>query len=374
HERNMLMKTLLSFGIPLFIAIAAAFPASSLADVPSDKLQVGVILPLSGESASVGEAIRNGMLLSYDHLPAEVRSKLELVFEDDGLKPKSTIAAYRKLAASGDLDVVVTASSGTSNALAPLTENDKRPLIAIATDPKVVAGRSYAVNFWVTPEEQARVGVQEALKRGYRRIARISTIQDAMLSLKNHFDEEVGDRIKVVLDEEYPAEIKDFRPYITKLKGQQDLDALVVGLMPGQLGVFARQVRQLGVTLPIFGFESLEDSNEVAASNGALVDQWYVNTDDPDRSFIEKFKHRYPNSSLYGASNGHDIVLLLASTIKQELDAEGINTFLHTVQGFSGALGEYSATKDNRFTLPAAVKIVTRDGFRKLYDSSSVRR
>ena len=48
------------------------------------------------------------------------------------------------------------------------------------------------------------------------------------------------------------------------------------------------------------------------------------------------------------------------------MDTEEINRFLHTVKDFTGVMGTYSATEKNNFTLPAAVKVVTRDGFKKL--------
>jgi len=41
--------------------------------------------------------------------------------------------------------------------------------------------------------------------------------------------------------------------------------------------------------------------------------------------------------------------------------------FLHTVKDFNGALGTYSASGDNRFTLPAAIKVITADGFKKIH-------
>lgn len=342
------------------------FPSSVFAESDPKTLRVGVILSFTGDAASVGEAVRNAMTLALEKLPKETRDRLELVYEDDAMSPKNTITAFRKLLRAGRLDVVVNTGSGTSKAIAPLVESEKIPLIAIATDPEVVAGRSWVVNFWVTPEEQVRVAIPEALRRNYSKIARITAIHDFTLAMKKYFDLENRNRIKLVLDEEFPPNAKDFRSFLTRLRSRDKVDAILASLMPGQLGVFAKQTRQMGIEVPIFGFETLEDSNEVKASDGALVGQWYVNTDDPDSTFIDEFRSRFPDSSLYGASNGYDIVLLLGAAVEKGATRAQVNHFLHTVKDFKGALGTYSATTDNRFTLPAAVKVVTEDGFKKV--------
>lgn len=66
------------------------------------------------------------------------------------------------------------------------------------------------------------------------------------------------------------------------------------------------------------------------------------------------------------AVNCYDIARLLGhSAEKNHSSAELIN-YLKTVKDFKGAGGTFSATGDNRFTLPAVVKVVTEDGFREL--------
>ncbi|MCB0338456.1 MAG: penicillin-binding protein activator [Bdellovibrionales bacterium] len=330
-------------------------------------LRIGVILPLTGEAASVGQAIQNGMQFAYDQLPTESQSRLKIAYEDDGLNPARTISAYRKLLSEQRIDGVVVASSGTSKALAPHVEKDKVPMLAIATDPKVVEGRNYAMNFWVSAESEVSTAIPEARRRGYKTLARIITQHDFPVAVKSHFDEMANGEFTFLLDEEYPADEKNFRSYLTKVASSEaELDAIYVGLMPGQLGIFAKQVKEMGISLPMFGFETFEDSQEVKVSNGSLVGQWYVNTDDPSEAFHNAFKLKYPKSSLYGASNGNDIVLILAEAAKRELDRDALNGFLHTLTDFTGALGTYSATADNRFTLPAAVKVVTESGFAKI--------
>jgi len=348
----------------LALLVAVFTPSTLCAD--DAPLKVGVILPLSGDVASVGEAIRNGMTLAYEKLPAGEQRGIELVYEDDSFQMKHTLSAYKRLMQAARPHMLLCAGSGPCKALAPLVDAERIPLMAIATDPAVVAGRSYAVNFWVTAEQEVQTALPEAVRRGYKRIARVSAVTDFTISLKQTVDAQNRGRLEIVLDEEFLPEIRDFRTFLSRVRARRDIDALLVAVLPGQLGVFAKQAREMGIDLPMFGFETFEDSKEVEVSEGALLGQWYVNTDDPDERFLNEYRRRFPGASLYGASNGHDALLLMAHAARARLDREGINRMLHTLKDFSGALGTYSATGDNRFTLPAAVKVVTADGFAKV--------
>lgn len=360
YLRRLLLTSLVTFTLGLLVV-----PSFSYAD-PQKEVRIGAVLPLTGDAASIGEAVRNGMLLAAKKLPPEVRSRIRIIFEDDSMDPMRSIAAFNKLLATDKIHILVNATSGTGNALAPLAEQKKIPFIAIASDYQVVKDRKWVVTLWVTPEEEARVAVAEAKRRGYKKIAQIASMQDGMLATKQAFEEQNQGLFQVVLSEEYSPEIKDFRSLISKLRTYEDLDALALYLMPGHLGIFAKQARQQGIKAPFFGIEGFEDRNEVRTSDGALIGQWYVNADEPGQNFLEEYWKAYPAGATWGAANGHDIVLLLGEAIKTGSEPAKINRFLHSVKDFSGALGTYSSTSDNRFTLPATVKIVTKDGFKKL--------
>ncbi|MCB0324946.1 MAG: ABC transporter substrate-binding protein [Bdellovibrionales bacterium] len=331
------------------------------ADAKAEPARVGVILPLTGDIAVIGGACKNGMELAYAELDPEERAKFELVFEDDQGQPKNTISAFQRLAAAGPLHAVVTASSGTSKSLVPLTERAKVPLIAIASDPAVSRDKEYAVNFWVTPETEVAKLLGEVKAKGYRSVAIVTGVHDGTLSFKSAFHGQKPDSLAVVFDEEYPIDMRDFRTAITSMRATT-FDAVFLNLFLGQIGVFARQARELGVTQPLFAVELFEDATEVENANGGLLGQWYVQADEGSGAFFEKYKARYPEASTFGAGNGYDAVMLIASALREQ---RRLNDYLHTLKEFSGALGTYSATGDNRFTLPATIKVVTEDGFEK---------
>ncbi len=168
----------------LLVTLAAGFsPAAFGEEVKCSKpLKIGVILPLSGDTATAGVAIRNGTLMAARNLAN--RCKVELVFEDDQLQQSRSVASFYKLTSFDKIDALIVFSSGSGKAIAPLADTAKIPVIAIASDAAVSRGKKFTFNHWVTPESQAKLLVPEALRRGYKKIVIVSSEHDGTLAAR----------------------------------------------------------------------------------------------------------------------------------------------------------------------------------------------
>jgi branched-chain amino acid transport system substrate-binding protein len=328
-------------------------PSVHAAGAEPREITIGVILPLTGDMAALGEATKNGIMMALEELPLEDRRRIRVLYQDDALRPAQTVAAFESLLQSNRLDAVINISSGTALALAPVAERKQIPMIAIASNGKISAGRKWVVTLWVSPEAEVQVLVPEMKRRGYKKVAVITTAQEGFVAMRNAFST-LAAGFDVAYDEELPPDLRDFRTQITKIRGRQ-VDGIVSLLSYGQLGIFAKQAREQGLTVPLFGLETFEEPDEVAASGGALRGSWYVTSADPDSEFMARYKARYPTSSAVCAPNGYDALRLIVAGAKEP---SGVMAYLRSVKDYRGALGSYSASGDNRFTLPAAVKIV----------------
>lgn len=350
--------------IALSLVVSLDFVRADEKGLP--KVSIGVILPLTGEAATLGQSLKNGVDMGYASLSPALKDRISIYFEDDGFVPKNAVSALNRLLAEKKVDILVNAGSSTSNSLAPIAESNRIPFLAVATDPKVSAGRKYAFNFWVTAEAETDLVVPEMRRRGYKSLARIAAIHDMMTAVKKAFDEKSGDEITFAVDEDYAPDARDFRAFLTKVRAKKP-DAILALLFPGQIGTFAKQAREMGIDAPLVGYEMFEDPGEVRASNGALVGQWYVNADDPSDSYARAYREQFPNAGTFGFGNGHDAVKLVAAAVEQGIPPSEFNTFLKSLKDFKGALGTYSAVGNNGFTLPATLKIVTADGFERMH-------
>ena len=334
--------------------------------VVAEPIKVAMLMPLSGESASVGEAIKNGIELAKSELSEEDKKKIEIIIEDDGGNSTTGVSALNRVLATNKIDAVMSCFSSVSNTIAAITEKKRIPLLALASDPKVIEGRHFTFNFWVSPDFETAKLIPAALRRGYKKVARITTVHQGTFAIRSSLDRGNNKQINFELDEECSPDSKDFRAFLTKIKAKKDIDAIMPIIFPGQLSSFAKQVRQMGIHLPLFGWEFFEYRNEVLNAEGALDDAWYVNADNPTSEFLTHFQEKFPKSSQLGSAHGYDAVKVLVQAASVKDKPNGIRDYIATLKDFSGALGTYSSDGKGLFTMGAAVKKVTKDGFIKL--------
>ena len=254
--------------------------------------------------------------------------------------------------------------SGIGNAIAPIAEREKFLLVAIgASDGSIVKNRRYAFLHWVTPEVEAKEMVLEMKRRGYQRIGIVTTEQEGAIAVLNAVRAELdkgGFTDKVVVDSTFLPDVSDFKTYIAKAKSKK-VDAAIVLLFPGPLASFAKQAKAHGLSADLVGVELFEDENEVKASEGALIGHWYVNADVATGDFMQTYRDAYKQHPGWGAANAFDTLNLVADAVTLfGPDTEKVVDYLNSLTNYSGAAGVYSASGDNRFTLPAAIKMVTK--------------
>lgn len=340
----------------------------------AEPFKVAAILPLSGQLSKLGNNIRQGIELAFDSLPQEQRQQLEIVFEDDQFQPENTIAAYRKLKSGGGVDAVFVAGSPPANALGPITEKDQVLLFAlVASDPTIALGKEFSFIHWVTPAVLGEKLADEIQQRQFKRIAFIvaevsGAIADGDSAIAALKGKGLGERI--VYHQTFRKDDTDYRSALLQVK-QKKADAVVAVIFPGALAAFAKQFRDLRVGAELIGMESFEDRDEVIASDGALVGAWYVNAANTTSEFSKDFQARFGEPPGWGAGNGYDALVLLAAALRDVGPAEiRIRDYLRSVKNFPGATGTFSASGDNRFTLPAALKRVTPTNFEEISTSS----
>lgn len=332
-----------------------------------EKLLVGVIVPLSGPLAEYGNNIKLGLELAKSELRPEQSAQIELVFEDDQYQATKAIAAYRKLTTTGKSPkAIITFGSTIGNALAPMAEKDQRVLFAIgASDKAVTKNRKHVFTHWVSPESEARAMYQEIIRRGYKSVAVVRAENDGLNAIADAFvarlmeaglSSAVEEQISVLPD------ATDFRSSILKIK-QKNVSAVATMLFPKQIAIFAKQMREMGMSSPIFGADSMEDSDVLAHSSGALLNAWYAIGVSGTPAFHARFENYYGYHVKALSANAFDSLNLVFQAWKSKAETLAMSEYLANVKNYSGACGIYSSTKDNGFDLPAQIKVITEGGF-----------
>lgn len=353
-------RTLKVFLLPILAAPLLAQGQDSF-----NKLRVGVITPLSGSAQMYGTAVRNGIELALSEIK---NPALEVLYEDDGFVISKSVAAFKKLSETDAVNLVISTASSPSNAIAPLAEKAKVPLLAWASDSKVSKDRAYVVRSWMSGYEEGKRIAAEAAARRYAKVAHVVSINDYPLSVRDGFINNFP-AAQVVLDEEFPPDTTDFKAFLAKAR-KDEASGIALCLNPGASALLAKQARELGVSAAFFGCENLHSKDEVAASQNALVGAWFV-TAGVSEEFKEKYIKRFADDSVVsGAAIHYDIIKLL-NEIAEEQPANGADLISRLYAGGvrQGAVGTYEVRKvdgDQYFHLKLVVREIIASGFKDI--------
>ena len=338
---------------------------TAFAEAPLKKaFQIGLIAPLSGEASSFGESAKNGVLMAIEEL--NISQKIKVVVEDDAYTPAKTVTAFNKLVDVDNVDLILTVASTPSNAVAPIAERRRIPLIAWASDPNVSRNRKYVVRSYPSGETEGEIAITEAKKRGLTKIAIFTSQDDYSFSWKLGIEKSLA-ADHIVFNETVMDESNDYRTLILKSKAK-GARGYAICLKPGKLGLMARQIRETYRSAVIFGCENLNNPDENKIAQGALSGAWF-STLQVDDSFNSRYQKRYGNSdSISAAANFYDTIVLLNRLDLAENSEDLIDQMLRQSE-INGVIGPFKVIEvdgDRHFDIPLVIKEVTTEGFKTI--------
>jgi ABC-type branched-subunit amino acid transport system substrate-binding protein len=349
-----IMKTVIAL-------IFSAIVIPSLASAESDDLRVGFIGSFSGPAQTYGDACRNGFELALEELG---RQGISVKYEDDQFIPAKTVTAFNKLVGIDKVQLVIVIGSTPGSAIAALAETKKIPLVAWASDRQVSRNRTDVIRSYPSGDDEGKRAVQEAIKRGLERTAVVISDNAYADSWRLGVVAALPST-SLVLDERLTDAGTDFRPFILRAQSNQ-VKSYALCLDPGQIGLFAKQVRELGAQTAIYGCEYFHDRAEIKASRGALVGAWFSTVHVTDE-FTKKYAERFKNTSLLsGAANHYDLAMILRDIIDRH-KTKDLLAELVSGKSYTGAVGTFSVRKtaeDQFFDIPLVTEEVTADGYK----------
>ena len=286
--------------------------------------KVGMILPLSGGLAPMGEAFRKGVsLFSLEH--PETGTSLQFLFEDSQYDGKVAVAALRKFTAVDKVDLTVVWGNTPSGACAPVAESVRIPLLAVSMNPEA-KGRTSVITFGPKIELLIQKIAEKLKAWNLQNPAAVSIDIGSALKGVSMLQKELNGNlvVKTVANEE-----RDFRTLIALLRSQS-IDGLLLFLMPEQAMTFARQAVELNYHPKIVGGDIFAEDSfqkrfaqelpELAFVYGAVTPE-----------FIATLRERWGDASyFYESASGYSIAAMIA---RLGIEARG-QPSSHMLQGF----------------------------------------
>lgn len=342
----------------------------------SDQILIGYYGSLTGSTASWGQNGKKAIDIAVDETNAKgglLGKMVKVFYEDDQSLPEQAKVAVLKLIKQRKVVAVIGENaSSRSLAAAPECQRHKIPMVSpYSTNPKVTQVGDYIFRVCYIDPFQGSAMAKFALNE--LQVKRAAILRD----IKNDYSVGLAEFFKetftkaggtIIADAAYSEGDIEFRAQLTQLKAANPEAIFVPGYYT-EVGLIARQARELGITVPLLGGDGW-DSPKTIEIGGKAVDGAYFSgsfsSDDPNpmgQEFIKKYRTRYNEDPDGTAATSYEAALVLFDAIQRAGTTAGdkVRDALATTKDFQGVSGRLSIDS-NRNAIKRIVIMTIQDG------------
>ena len=354
------------FGLILGAGVLAA--GSSFA---ADPIRIGTFLTVTGPASFLGDPELRTLQMYVEELNARggvLGRKLELVHYDTVGQAKEAVTFVKRLIQNDKVDVIVGGSStGDTMAAIPEVEKAGIPLISLAGGVEIVE----PVKKWVfkTPHTDRMAAIrifEDMKKRGIRKFALISGDGGYDKSGRKQVLELAPSHgLEVVADESYGNKDTDMTTQLTKIRAT-DAQAILNFGFGAAPAIVTRNVRQLGITLPVYQSHGVgskkfiemagEAAEGVRLPAAALVVAEQLADSDPQKKVLldykAKFQAKHGEVSTFGG-HAYDAFCIADEAIQRagSTDPARVRDVIEKTRGFVGTAGVFHMSPQDHMGL-----------------------
>jgi branched-chain amino acid transport system substrate-binding protein len=338
-------------------AVAACALGATLA-LPvqaADPIRLGLVDELTGPQAEAGILTMKGVRLALDEINAAggiLGRQVELVVEDNASTNPGTVLAYSKLVGQGNIAAVIGPLRSTQvQAASPTIAAAKVPAFIGGSDPSLTRVNNPWI-FRIRPNDlfSSKVMAEYAVKvmKG-KKIAIIHSTDTFGAGGKNALVEALKALgVEPVTIQGYTNNSQDFTAIVLALK-KSGADVLTSYMTNApDVGIFAKQLRQLGVNIPWIGSASLATDTALKLAGEALygtytVSDFVIDANEESKAYAKKFRTAHNADPDLFSAWAYGAVYLIKHAIEtaKSTDAEAMRKALLATRGFKGVEGTY---------------------------------
>ena len=309
---------------------------SSPAVWSQEAFKIGLILPMTGQSASTGKQIEAAARLYMAQNGDKVAGrKIELIIKDDGGVPDATKRIAQELVVNDKVGVL----SGfgltpLAFATAPIATQSKTPMVVMAAATSSITEASpFIVRTSFTLPQCAVAMGDWAPKNGFKRVVTLVSDYGPGIDAERYFKERMQlNSAQVIESLRVPLRNPDFAPFLQKVRDLKP-DALFVFVPSGAGAAVMKQFVERGMDkagIKLIGTGDLTDDDQLNdMGDGALgvVTAHHYSTAHPsalNKKFVEAFKKA--NNGLrpnFMAVGGYDGMRVIYEALKNTKGGQG---------------------------------------------------
>ena len=339
---NFIKKTI-SILIALFFSFALSLPAT--AKVEGDTIVLGAAVSLTGKYSTNGEHTKNGYNMAVKRINdmggvsvGGKSYKFDIIYYDDESdSSRAAQLAERLIKQDGVHYMLGPYSSGLTKAMAPVTEENKIPMVEANGASRSLFTKGYKYLFAVlsAANQYLEVAIDLAVEKNGG-----NPVNIAMAFEQDAFSQDV--RIGVVeaaertgstitIDDKLPKELNDMAATLAKVKATKPDVLVVSGHSKGALTAI-RQISEMQVDVPMLAMTHC-DASKLAKQHGEKSEyalcaaQWHKTLSYSDDFFGNGMQYDKEFNDMYGYAPPYQAAESSAALLVYKAAFERANSF-----------------------------------------------
>lgn len=367
---NKLNKIAIVFIVCLLITLGVWYGLNRVPN-PKEGIRIGLVAPLTGPFADWGRTIEEGMRLALQ----DTQHEFIVSYQDSACDPQQTVTVASQMIYREDVKIIVGPGCVTGlRAIAPIAEKNDVLLFSTGLlDDEIFEEHKNVLNLASQISTEAKYLAQYLSNQEIK--------STAIVHGTNAFGREYGIRlpiflksygIELVIVEPTDLGFKDFKSVILKLMNTKP-EVIFIHQGEIQTGIFVKQLRELGYSIPVYGYYATEGQSVLEAGGEALDGMLYTYPVNSAEDSLEKkeFEMRYarefgedkiPSATSFFVYDGM-MLLDRAMDECQFDDTQCVIDFFKGYGDFVGLSGNMRFQEDGSITRPFGIKMIEQGEF-----------
>jgi branched-chain amino acid transport system substrate-binding protein len=340
-----------------------------------EEIKIGVILPLTGDAASYGESMKNGLEIALSELNQEdfKNNNLKLIYEDSEAKPAKAVSAIIKLITADKITAIIgPLTSSEVLSVAPVADNAKIVLISpTASSPAITNAGDYIFrNLTSDIYDGIAIAQYASNKLHYTNVAIAYLNNDFGIGLRNAFKNEANKLgMNIIQEQSFQQDAIDFKTQIDLIKKSNSDALFIVG--GKEMGRFLKQASELKMNIPILSVGVFEDPDIIKLAGNAIEGAYYTfRTYDPNsdndeiKTFVNLYKSKFAKEPDLYASLSYDALNIIGfAYMKAKENRSSLKDELYQIKNFPGVTGMTTIDSNGDVNKPMGIKSVKNGKF-----------
>ncbi len=336
----------------------------------TEAIQIGEYGSMTGSEATFGISTHRGieMAIEEKNKAGGVKGRqLNLISLDNQGKTGESAAAVTRLITQNKVVAILgEVASSRSLEAAPIAQQYKVPMISpSSTNPKVTEVGDQIFRVCFIDPFQGTVMAKFAIENlKAKKVAILRDVKsDYSVGLASYFAETLKAMGgEIVADQSYQSGDIDFKGQLTALRTKKPEAIFVPGYYT-EVGLIARQAKQLGLKVPLLGGDGWDSSKLYEIGKEAINGNYFSNhyttesTDPVTQDFIKRYKEKYNETPDGLAALGYDSARILIEAMERSttLDSKNIRDEIAKTKDYVGVTGKITLNEQRNAVKSAVV-------------------